>query len=656
MFSFPHRESQRPGALDGAHQGRSVADGTLIDGASASSPSAAIGTSVHSSVLERTIGSLATMVGEVNRHAEELSLDDALRQIGLKAGHIRFIRSREEQTNEPLTSIMRDLAFLTGDQIALVASLVSGHPHFESDRVDSLDISSVVNAGIRINEFKGFIPICLRGSQHSQILTVLIPEDRLINQVSIEFSEFLIEYQVASEDSIARIYRRHFGNTLGQFEDSLSKFNGLLKRRRTSANATQEADEDAAIYRRALLDLLKHACYQGASDLSITPTENGGMIRLKVGGTGTVLTYLTREAYLVMINIIKGDVPKADNVGVHPIDTTITWFDPGKDDWLPHVRPYKELGERYGFRLVLMMSTKNGMTENLTVTIRILDKQSTAVNFDLLGFDQQTTKTLKEYVNSKNGLVLVTGPTGSGKTTTLYALLNLIDPIERWVQTIENPIEYRNGLWFQYQIPSVASDESGGAETLLKGMLRNAPDVALIGEIRDRHIADVLVNMSNTGHLAFSTLHTNDAALALIRLFEFGIDPVSIASVLRGVLAQRLVRTLCNHCKEEDERNHAEIQSASYLQVILGDGKKIFRASRDGCAHCAMTGYVGRRMIYELLHVNPTVRAAIEEKKPPSAIAQLAMQKEENLRARGLRLVAQGLTSIEEVNSVAPAG
>jgi type II secretory ATPase GspE/PulE/Tfp pilus assembly ATPase PilB-like protein len=183
--------------------------------------------------------------------------------------------------------------------------------------------------------------------------------------------------------------------------------------------------------------------------------------------------------------------------------------------------------------------------------VRLLDRQSNAAEFEALEFDSETSRKLKEYSQSKTGLVLVTGPTGSGKTTTLYAMIKQIDPTERWIQTIENPIEYRHGLWFQYEVPKAAGEEKGAAK-LLKGLLRNAPDVCLVGEVRDAEVGNILLELSNTGHLVFSTLHNNNAALALTRLKNFGLDMYGLASVLQGILAQRLVRTLCRHCSIED--------------------------------------------------------------------------------------------------------
>src|SRR5574343_1582631 len=253
----------------------------------------------------------------------------------------------------------------------------------------------------------------------------------------------------------------------------------------------------------------------------------------------------------------------------------------------------------------------------------------------------------------KTGLFLVTGPTGSGKSTTLYGALKLIDPVSRWVQTIENPIEYSHGLWMQYQVPRSAADEGAGAASILKGLLRNAPDVSLLGEVRDAEIGRLLLELANTGHLAKSTLHANSAADAITRLKLFGLDMPGLASVLLGILAQRLIRCLCPKCKVPEDR--AEVLGQMAMDWIRPMQPTPYQASHGGCPFCNYTGYHGRHMVYELLDVNANVVKAIEDDRPPNTIAQAGIEPNGNLRANAMRLVARGLTSMDVVNQLVRA-
>jgi type II secretory ATPase GspE/PulE/Tfp pilus assembly ATPase PilB-like protein len=269
-------------------------------------------------------------------------------------------------------------------------------------------------------------------------------------------------------------------------------------------------------------------------------------------------------------------------------------------------------------------------------------------DLDRIGFDADDQKFLRRALRAAHGLVLTTGPTGSGKTTTTYAMLSEIDPVEQWIQSIERPIEYTEGLWMQYQVPMAKSEEEGTAD-LLKGLLRNAPNVIYVAEVRDGPIGRQLVRASNTGHLAFSSLHNNDAGSALSRLRDLGLDMGDVAAVLLVILAQRLVRTLCLHCRVEDDRPEAWAEIDRAAGYVTDKPKTIYRAGA-GCPHCKFTGYRSRRMVYELLRVTPTARRLIGAGHPPHEIAERFIPAERTLRSRAVRLMAAGMTSFEEVD------
>ncbi|PZP48865.1 MAG: hypothetical protein DI596_16025, partial [Azospira oryzae] len=237
--------------------------------------------------------------------------------------------------------------------------------------------------------------------------------------------------------------------------------------------------------------------------------------------------------------------------------------------------------------------------------------------------------------------------TGSGKTTTLYAMLKGIDPETSSIQSIEFPVEYRHGLWMQYEVPVVAEDEGTEMAKRLKGLLRNAPNVILIGEIRDEGVARIALDAAHTGHLVFSTLHTNSAPSALLRLRRLGVGGEDLASALLGILAQRLVRRLCTRCREPDERP----ETAGLLKSEAGP-TIAFRARDGGCPACGGTGYRGRRVINELLHASTRVRELIERGATVGEIERNGIVEGGSMWNMGLRLVAAGETSIDEIMRV----
>jgi len=259
-----------------------------------------------------------------------------------------------------------------------------------------------------------------------------------------------------------------------------------------------------------------------------------------------------------------------------------------------------------------------------------------------LGMSPEECSTFERILGMPHGIVLVTGPTGSGKTTTLYAALSRINDVERKIITIEDPVEYHLRGINQIQV----STKSGLVFSRgLRSILRHDPDVILIGEIRDRETADIAVQASLTGHLVFSTLHTNDAPGALTRLVDMGIEPYLVASSLEAVLAQRLVRLICPHCREEVEpadRPALEQEFAADVPDVLYRGR--------GCRECQGTGYRGRAGIFEMMLITDEIRALILEHASAGEIRRSATERGmKSLRQDGWRHVAQGKTTIEEV-------
>jgi type II secretory ATPase GspE/PulE/Tfp pilus assembly ATPase PilB-like protein/CheY-like chemotaxis protein len=358
-----------------------------------------------------------------------------------------------------------------------------------------------------------------------------------------------------------------------------------------------------------------------ASDIHVEPSEGGVVVRYRIDGVLRQVMKIPRTAGLPLISRIKimSGMDIADRlrpqdgrarvaVNGEPIDLRVST--------LP-----ASLGEK--------------------VVIRILSQKSTVLSLDGLGLNPQEAETIARLLRYKEGIILVTGPTGSGKTTTLYSALRLIQGEGVNIVTVEDPVEYRLGQ----NIVQVQVHEKAGLTfaSALRSILRQDPDVVLVGEIRDQETAEVALQASLTGHLVLSTLHTNDAPNSITRLLDIGMEPYKIASALRGIVAQRLMRRLCVVCKELSH-DPAPEQVARHLPP----GAKLFRAV--GCPECAQTGYRGRFSIVEVLTVTPDIERQIGAGATADVIAELARGNGmRSLWESGLQHVVNGETTIDEL-------
>jgi general secretion pathway protein E len=275
------------------------------------------------------------------------------------------------------------------------------------------------------------------------------------------------------------------------------------------------------------------------------------------------------------------------------------------------------------------------------VVMRILDKQAGRLHLSALGMDPKTEQRIAELFRKPHGIILVTGPTGSGKTTTLYAGLEHLNDNTQNIMTVEDPIEYYIDGIGQTQVNTkVGMTFARG----LRAILRQDPDVVMVGEIRDLETAEIAVQASLTGHLVLSTLHTNTAVGAVARLRDMGVEPFLLSSSLLGVMAQRLVRTLCTDCRTPSPPNETEVR----ILGVDADAKiTLYRA--NGCAACSGSGYRGRTGIYELVPVDEHLQAMIHTGESEQALERYARTLSPGIRDDGLRKVLDGVTTLEEV-------
>ncbi len=279
-----------------------------------------------------------------------------------------------------------------------------------------------------------------------------------------------------------------------------------------------------------------------------------------------------------------------------------------------------------------------------SVVLRVLDRSSVNLEIESLGFPRYIHEFVTDVINRPNGIFVVTGPTGSGKTTTLYSCLRRVNTIDSKLLTAEDPVEFDIEGIMQVAINDAAGMTFAKA---LKSFLRQDPDIIMVGEMRDLETAQISIQASLTGHLVLSTLHTNDAPGAVTRLMDMGVEPFLISSTMMGVLAQRLVRTCCKNCRTPFEPTEEQLSMLNLSPHDLGD--KVFHYGR-GCSVCNDTGYKGRKGIYELLVVNDAIRTLINERAPTVVLRQKAVELGMvTLREDGLRGIFDGDTTIEEV-------
>ncbi len=465
----------------------------------------------------------------------------------------------------------------------------------------------------------------------------IIAIDEVRNKVNME-----VEIAISMERKIKRAINQHYGGEPPAFESPLEQ---------VRAYGTTEPSQEAMDYRKTydlrikepltgpvegasaarMLDLvMMQAIRDGASDIHFEPDEKGLRVRFRIDGFLYEILALPRAIHPALTSRIK-ILAEMDIAEMR----------------LPQDGNFNIRVEKRSFELrVSTFPTIYG--EN--VVLRILDQTSPLLTLEQLGFSEEMLNYYKQLLRKSNGIILVTGPTGSGKTTTLYASLNLINAPDKNIITIEDPVEYRLPLIRQTQVnPKAGINFATG----LRSILRQDPDVIMVGEIRDLETSGIAIQAALTGHLVFSTLHTNDAPEAVTRLSDIGVEPYLISSSIIGVLAQRLVRTICPNCKTPSSLDKETLSELGLDLSKLKEPPAFYRGK--GCKHCKGSGYRGRTGIFELLIVNEDVKRLISEKSPTPLVRKAAQETSglRSFREDGLRKVLKGMTTREEVDRIA---
>ncbi len=435
-----------------------------------------------------------------------------------------------------------------------------------------------------------------------------------------------IQPVLAAREQIIEAINRHYGQTetesvdsmLAEFTDTAIDF---TETESTSSASFEESD--APVVKLCNL-IIQEAVSLRASDIHIEPFADRVRIRYRIDGMLVERDSPPRRLLAPMLSRLKimGSIDIAEKR--RPQDGRIKM----------------SIGGKHFDLRVSLLPTNMGQS----CVMRILDRGSIQVSIKDLGFMEDDYRRFQNIIKRPNGIFLVTGPTGSGKTTTLYAALNELNRPDRKIITAEDPVEYYlpgvNQVEVKHQIGLDFA-------RIIRAMLRQAPNIILVGEIRDRETAEIAVQASLTGHLVFSTLHTNDAPSAITRLVDIGVQPFLVASSVIAIMAQRLVRVVCPKCKAPDQPSASEIKASGLAPDQLKTAT--FMRGR-GCGHCNHTGYRGRLGIFEMMRLNSTIREMTFKREPTQAIRRQArLLGMRTLLEDGLIKAVKGITTLEEV-------
>lgn len=510
-------------------------------------------------------------------------------------------------------------------RLALLDAVAKSLGHSRAGDLPETLPSSVVSL-LDGNQARNYGAIPLRTNGRSIELLVVDPfNSRVVDDLSFALNRE-IRLVVAEPNEVEALIKRYYGDT-GSFAQLVTECakSGIAEAssRELSADDIETLAGQTPVI--AFVNLvLGQAVKDKASDVHFEPFEHEFKIRYRVDGAlyemtpppkSLALPITSRIKVLANLNIAERRVPQDGRIKLM-------------------------IGGRSVDLRVSTLPTQFGES----VVLRILDQSAVRLDLDQLGMGEGVLAGVREIVRRPNGIFVVTGPTGSGKTTTLYSALRAINTTEVKVITAEDPIEYEIEGIMQVPVNPLIGFTFAAA---LRAFLRQDPDVIMVGEIRDLETAQIAIQASLTGHLVLTTLHTNDAAGAVARLSDIGIEPFLIAGSVEAVLAQRLLRKVCPRCSVPDEVSPSLLRQAGIDADAIGDG----RLSRGvGCAHCAQTGYRGRLGIFEWLKMTDPLRERVLNRVPALELKQAAIREGmRTLRQEALRALAVGTTSVDEV-------
>jgi len=522
----------------------------------------------------------------------------------------------QQETKKRLGDILISNGFITEQQLIEVLEFQLGIPHVSLYKY-SIDRSIVQIIPERLALQYQVLPLRKKGNK----LTVAMadPLDYFAIDDLRMTTGFHIEPVIASKDELTELINRYYGiqETVKEIMQHLPKEEEIDE---------QLQSEDAPVS-RMVNQIIQNALQQRASDIHFDPQERELRVRFRIDGMLRTEQNLSKH----MQGIITARIKIMSNLNI-------------AEKRLPQDGRFQmELNYRTIDIRVATIPTVHGEK----VVLRILDLNQAVKPLEHLGFNEDNARTFRKMFHKAYGLVLITGPTGSGKTSTLYAALNELNREEVNIFTVEDPVEYQLDGINQVQV-----NEKTGL-TFAKGLrsiLRQDPNIIMVGEIRDTETAEMAIRSALTGHLVLSTMHTNDAVSSITRLIDMGIEPFLVSSSLTGVVAQRLVRKVCTECGEAYTPSVEEKLLLEKYHIDVDHSKLV---KGQGCSKCNRTGYRGRTALQEVLMLDDQLKQMIVEKKPDAAYRQYLREKGfQTMLEDGLTKVKQGITTIAEVMSV----
>ena len=522
-----------------------------------------------------------------------------------------------------LGDILIDQGYLSPEQIQKALSVQLGLPFYQEIPGDEIDPILVEKIPINYARENEVIPIVREASR--VVVAIANPlEQSVLDDLRIILRspiQPVIASPIKIKDAINRVYEKKEQRTIAEIGEETMDLSYELEEPEDLLDASDEAP-----IIRLVNSLLFRAVKERASDIHIEPQEREVVVRYRIDG----ILYDVYKPPKAFQNSITSRLKVMADLNIAekrlPQDGRIKIKIAGKDiDIRVSTVPISH-GER--------------------IVLRLQDKSNVILNLKDLGFDGEVYEILDRLIHKSYGIILVTGPTGSGKTATLYAALSRLNSVEINILTVEDPVEMQlKGIGQIPVNPKINLTFAAG----LRAILRQDPDVVMVGEIRDLETAEIAIQASLTGHLVLSTLHTNDAPGAVTRLADMGVEPFLVSSSILGVIGQRLVRRICKFCKQEYTPSPQELKELG-LGVQTFSGTKIYSASPTGCEKCMKTGYSGRTSIKELFVVDDEIRQLILSGTDSSNLKKKAIQKGmKTIRDDGVAKVLAGITTIEEI-------
>ena len=543
---------------------------------------------------------------------------------GVEAGAVEELRPK--QNGKPLSALVIQKGWMTEEELLSALGARLGIPFWPDLDSHDLDPSLVSRVPISFSKKHRIVPVKMEGSTLTAAAVDPLNHEPL-DDLRLILPCRDIRVVLSSEREVGRAINRFYEQGADTPEEMIQSLDTVSSDRilheLEETEDLLDVSDEAPVIRLVNLVLFQ-AVKERASDIHIEPFQKELKVRYRIDGIlynrlSPPKRYqpaiVSRLKVMAKLDIAEKRLPQDGRIPIKIADQDI--------DIRVSIIP-TTFGER--------------------VVLRLLDKSNVHFGLEEIGLSADQLKILEELIRRPNGILFVTGPTGSGKTTTLYAALSRINSPDKNIVTIEDPVEYQLFGIAQIQVASkIGLTFAHG----LRSILRHDPDVILVGEVRDVETAEIAIQAAMTGHLVFSTLHTNDAASAVTRLVDMGIEPFRIASVIRAIAAQRLVRVLCPECKEEYPPEPEALRDAG-LDPGRIQGQKVYRGK--GCPACAGTGYRGRTAIYEILRVSETIRQLIMKKADSSTIAGKALEEGmKTLREDGAEKVLAGITTLEEM-------